>query len=367
LPLRACLLRSPLAGSSLRCAAFVVTALLALLAAATPAAAASATSWRAVIVGTTLHGGATTLITSDGTGSINITLKGVTPGHVPIVAVNPTACPAVAPDLFSFRLPAASLAGVSGGRNVLTAAEVRLYNADLSARIKLSIRVVTGDDQGCGDQLGAPSVGTARLMGMVAAVAAPYDLRYPVVNGIDPTVAASVDAVFLGNAMATLTSFTKDATAQGPPRSGAPPSSVTQTFSVSLSEPALLSLGELSTEYLAQAAHPIATLSTFTFDLRAGQRLTLAGLFRPGSPYLADLSTQSRARLRVLLHLPSLDSQIDAGTRPSASNFQAWQLVPSGLRITFAEYQVGPFYIGMPAIVIPWSSLPRSSYAPSGR
>src|ERR1019366_6556579 len=77
LPLRACLLRSPLAGSPVRRAVLVVTALLAAAAVATPAAAASATSWRASIVGTTLHGGATTLITSDGTGSIYITLKDV--------------------------------------------------------------------------------------------------------------------------------------------------------------------------------------------------------------------------------------------------------------------------------------------------
>jgi hypothetical protein len=356
-----------LAGSPVRRTAFVVTALLAVLAVVTPAAAASATSWRAAIVGTALHGGATTLITSDGTGSISIKLEGVTPGQVPMALVNPTLCPAAARDLFSFRLSAASVAGISSGRHVLTASEVKRYNADLSAGIKLSILVVTGDDKGCGVQLGAPSVGTARLMGAVAAVAALYDVRYPVVDGIDATAATALNAALLHNAMATVTSFTKDATAQGPPLVGAPPSSVRQTFSVSLSEPALLSLGELDTEYLAQAAHPIATLSTYTFDLRTGQRLTLADLFRPGSPYLSVLSVQSRARLRVLLHLPSFDSQIGAGTRPSASNFQAWQLVPSGLRITFAEYQVGPFFIGMPAIVIPWSSLPRSSYAPTGR
>jgi hypothetical protein len=341
----------------MRRAVFIVPALLAAFAFATPASAASATSWRATIVGAQLHGGATTVIAGNGTGSISVKLYDVTPGQVPIALVNPTACPTEAQDLFSFDLSAANAAGISTGRHALTSAQVTAYNAALSMQIKLSILVVTLDDKGCGDQLGAPSVGTARLTGTVAAVGATYDLRYPVIGGIDPIVAASINGFLAQDAQSTVTGFTQEAMDAGLPFNGNAPTLATQTFSVSLSQPALLSLGELYFQFNTGAAHPIAALSTDTFDLLTGHRLTLADIFRPGSGYLSVLSTESRARLRALLDDASLDSWIDMGTTPSAANFASWQLVPTGLRITFGEYQVGPYAIGMRAIVIPWASL----------
>src|SRR5271165_3849780 len=112
--------------SPMRRAVFIVPALLAAF--ATPASAASATSWRAMIVGAQLHGGATTVIASNGTGSISVKLYDVAPGQVPIALVNPTTCPTEAQDLFSFDLSAADAAGVSTGRHALTASQVKAYN-----------------------------------------------------------------------------------------------------------------------------------------------------------------------------------------------------------------------------------------------
>ena len=63
----------------MRSVGIVVAAILATFLIVAPVSATSATSWRATIVGTMLHGGATTLIRSDGTGSINVKLYGVTP------------------------------------------------------------------------------------------------------------------------------------------------------------------------------------------------------------------------------------------------------------------------------------------------
>ncbi len=348
---------------------FLAAALLATLVLATPVAAASASSWRATIVGGTLHGGATTLIRSDGTGTINVKVYGVTPGLVPVALVNPALCPVEAQDLFGFGLSAANAAGVSTGRHTLTAAEVKAYNAALSARTKISILVVTRDDKGCGDQAGAPAVGTARIQGSIPSVSAVYDIRYPVIGGIDATVATAVNGVLAADAQATITAFTQDATSAGVPSGGDPPSVANQTFSVSLSQPTLLSLGELYGEYLTGAAHGGADLRTWTFDLTTGHRITLAELFRPGSGYLNVLSTESRTRLRALFHDPSLDDFINPGTTPSVSNFRSWQLTTAGLKITFGEYQVAPYAMGMPSIVIPWTTLRpvlnlRSSAAP---
>ena len=87
---------------------FGVGAVLAGLLVAAPASAASATAWRATIVGATLHDGATTLIQSDGHGSINVSLSGVTPGQRVEVLVNPSACPDEGQDIFGFDLPPAT-------------------------------------------------------------------------------------------------------------------------------------------------------------------------------------------------------------------------------------------------------------------
>jgi hypothetical protein len=341
----------------MRRVAIALAALFAAFVVASPVAAASATSWRATIVGAHLHGGATTLIGSNGTGSINVTLSGVTPGDVVTVLVNPLACPEEAQQIFGFDLPAASSAGVAAGRLTLTARQVAAYDAALTRREPISILVVSQDDKGCGDQVGAPSVATARLQGTVAPVGATYDIRYPVIRGIAAGAAIDINDQLRADANASIAAFTTDATNEGPPPNGSGTSVATQTFSVSLSQPTLLSLGELYSEFLAGAAHPLAALSTDTFDLRTGAQIHLADLFRPGSAWLGVLSMQSRARLRTLFHDPSLDGTIDQGTAASAGNFAGWQLLPTGLRITFSEYQVGPYAIGMPSIVIPWASL----------
>jgi hypothetical protein len=281
----------------------------------------------------------------------------VTPGAAVAVQVDPGPCPNERQPLFGFGLPDASASGVTSGRHVLSPGEVRSYTAALRTRTRLSILVVTGDDRGCGDQVGAPFVGTARDTGVVPVVRATYDIRYPVITGVDGNVADTVNSVLKSDAAATIRHFQADAVSAGAPVRGLAPTSATQTFSVSLARPSLLSLGELYGQYNTGAAHPIATLTTFTFDLRTGHRYRLADLFRPGSRWLQALSTQSRRMLRARFHDASLDEFIDPGTTPSAANFSAWELLPSGLRITFQEYQVAPYALGMPSIVIPWSTL----------
>jgi hypothetical protein len=342
----------------MRRALFGLVAVLAALLVAAPVSAASATSWRATIVGTTLQGGATTIIQSDGHGSINVTLHGVTPGQKVAVLVNPLPCPEEAQQILSFDLPAASASGVASGRHTLTAAEVTAYNQALSRRTKISILVVDANDKGCGDQDGSPAVGTARIKGTVAAVGATYDIRYPVVSGLaTDAAAAAINHVLHHDADGGIASFSSEAIQAGKPMRDFSPSDAEQTFSVSLSQSNLLSVGVLFSWFFTSAAHPGAALSTYTFDTRTGALLKLSDLFRPGASYLPLLSSESRTRLRALFHDPTLDSFIDGGTTPSASNFTAWQLVPSGLKITFQEYQAVPYAFGMPSIVIPWSDL----------
>jgi Protein of unknown function (DUF3298)/Deacetylase PdaC len=321
--------------------------------------AASASSWRAVLSGTVIHGGATTLITNQGSASFSVRIYGVSPGTRPIADISPTSCGVGSQPIAVLRLGPADGSGMASGSRALTAAEVAAYRRALSLHATPSVLVVAqAGASACGNQIGAPSVGTGRLRGTISAVAAGYDLRYPVIGGVGAVIADGTNRVLRQEADSALAAFTAAATSGGKPSSGAAPSEATQTFSVSLSQPTLVSLGVLYYQYETGAAHGLASLSTFSFDLRTGHRLILADLFRPGSSYLGVLSSESRHRLRALFPNDALIAMaIDLGTTASSANFGGWQLEPNGLRITFGEYQVGPFSIGMPSIVIPWSSL----------
>ena len=53
------------------------------------------------------------------------------------------------------------------------------------------------------------------------------------------------------------------------------------------------------------------------------------------------------------------------GTEPTADNFDGWNLTDQDLVITFSEYQVAPYAMGMPHVSIPFASL-RTLLDPAG-
>ena len=106
-------------------------------------------------------------------------------------------------------------------------------------------------------------------------------------------------------------------------------------------------------------------LLTFNYDLATGRRLALADLFAPGAPYLERLSELSR---QLLLAQPDFDQLQDfvlPGTEPKVENFAGWTLTDQDLVITFSEYQVAPYAMGMPHVSIPFASL-RTLLDPAG-
>lgn len=316
---------------------------------ASPAAAASASSWRASISGEHLRGGATTLISSDGRGSVNVKVTGVPAGQPVAVSINLARCPTVGESLFSFLTSPATPAGVATGKGHLSHAQVTAYNAALTARTPLSVLAFTAGDTGCGDQVGAPRVGTARLRDS-AAGSWEYDVRYPVVSGIDAAVAARVNAELRGAAERTVAEFIEQATEAGGDPSSGGPSTATQTFSVSLSMPTLLSLVEHYVPEVIGQPHGDEQFLTFTFDLATGRRIELAELFRPGVAYLEVLSREAQPRLeRVIGPFAA------ALTGPNADNFRSWRLAATGLRFTFAQAQ--GFAVPNATITIPWRAL----------
>jgi hypothetical protein len=127
------------------------------------------------------------------------------------------------------------------------------------------------------------------------------------------------------------------------------PDDLTGEFTIAKQTESVVSFRLAFMTMISGAAHPSAWVHTRTYDIASGKRYELGDLFTAGSDYLTELSSQSRMLLRTSL---SEDSLIDAGTEPSADNFAGWALVPDGLEITFAQYQVAPYALGMPVIVI---------------
>ena len=335
--------------------AMTIVAFLALGSTASAATLASEASFRATLNGD-VSGGSTLLLTRDGGGSLSVKAYNVNPGSTATVGLAIGTCDTVGPSLISFTSGAASDAAVAVGWLRFSASQVAAVRRALGVNRPLSVRVLTAGATGCGEFAGHPAVGTGRLHGGVPGVSgASYDIRYPVVSGIGDDAAGIVNARLAQDATATVAGFASDARDAGQTIAGSGPSTATQTFTVSLSRPTILSLGELFIEFRTGAAHPFANLSTYTFDLTTGQLLKLSDILRPG--YLSILSSESRTRLRALLGGSSTTSVINSGTTPSAANFTGWQIEASGLRITFGEFQVGPHSVGLPSIVIPWSSL----------
>ena len=112
-------------------------------------------------------------------------------------------------------------------------------------------------------------------------------------------------------------------------------------------------------------AHPATNIETLTYALSTGERLDFGQLFTDPQAAVSILSQQSRDQLRKSLGGNYDQVVVEAGTTAVATNFSDWALTPAGLRVTFAEYQVGTFAAGMPAVLIPWSSL-RSVMKPEG-
>ncbi len=192
----------------MRRALFAATLLIVALAFPSVAGAASASSWRATLVGPSVHGSATTLIRSDGTGRFAVTLDGLAPGHEcrqrrssPRRAGTEHRRPAF--------LAVGSGFGVGPCRRESGAHRCRSRGVQRRAKRRdhpLSvIAVAAGSVLACAPEVGDPSVGTGRLRGTVAAVSAPYDIRYPVVGGIDEGAATEINGILEREAHATVT------------------------------------------------------------------------------------------------------------------------------------------------------------------
>ncbi len=195
-----------------------------------------------------------------------------------------------------------------------------------------------------------------------------YQLTFPKLQGLaDTSLQDSINADIRAAVGVIVDEFVigvKDFGVPPPPLADQK-SALEGDYEVARLDDGLASVSVRVSRFYAGAAHPGAVLLTFTYDLDTGRRLALADLFAPGAPYLERLSELSR---QLLLAQPGFDQVQDfvlPGTEPAAENFGGWTLTDQDLVVTFSEYQVGPYAMGMPHVSIPFASL-RTLLDPAG-
>ncbi len=141
-----------------------------------------------------------------------------------------------------------------------------------------------------------------------------------------------------------------------------PPLHITESleldYRVYYSDNRLLSLRLTHTVMAVGQMHPIDYYETINYDLNKGRLLRPADIFKRG--YLRSLSDNARRELREMYDLSySNDDWVKEGTRPIHDNFANWNIVPEGVLISFADYQVAAHAFGKPEMIIPYSALSR--------
>jgi uncharacterized protein len=108
------------------------------------------------------------------------------------------------------------------------------------------------------------------------------------------------------------------------------------------------------------AAHPNTDSTSFLWWLDRNRELTASDVFEPNSGWqqklvpLAIASLQSNADIKNTLWK---GDQLTKAVQQAVAYPSAWTLTRDGLTITFAQYAVGPYYVGMPSAHLPWTQL----------
>lgn len=107
--------------------------------------------------------------------------------------------------------------------------------------------------------------------------------------------------------------------------------------------------------YLSGMAHPYHYHRVLNYDLEAGKKIELNELFEPDANYLEVIATYCRKELNK--KFSDIQQMVIEGTAPTPGNYKNWNIQPSGLFITFDEYQVAPYSAGTQSVLVPYSVL----------
>lgn len=208
-----------------------------------------------------------------------------------------------------------------------------------------------------------PAISAGHLRGANASRGYRYDVAYPALAG-NRASTGQVDASIRSHALDMVKGFLSDIGGIEVVEP-AGPSELTATYSIALLTPELVSVRLLVSQYVSGAAHPLDGVVTLSYELSSGRELRLGDGFASTQRLLAILSSTARRDLKASLGGDYLPDVAGPGTRPAVENFASWALTGEGIEITFGEYQVGPYALGMPVVNVPWASL-RSLVDPAG-
>ncbi len=116
-------------------------------------------------------------------------------------------------------------------------------------------------------------------------------------------------------------------------------------------------------EMMLGAAHPNTTFKSMNFDLKTGDMLKLADMYKSNDNYLQTLSEAVRPKLVKFLY-PDLrkvnvkNSDVEwiyDGTKPVEKNFSIWNIYENNLLLTFPAYQVAAYVYGARTVTLPLS------------
>ncbi|HYC34318.1 MAG TPA: DUF3298 domain-containing protein, partial [Candidatus Paceibacterota bacterium] len=105
----------------------------------------------------------------------------------------------------------------------------------------------------------------------------------------------------------------------------------------------------------AGGAHGGTSITTLVFDARTGRQMKIEDIFI--GEYLDQLSEAAFVEVKKLDPEFKIYTFTEDGLRPIAENFSAWEITPAGFRLTFGDYQIGPYTAGRPEITIAWKEL----------
>jgi hypothetical protein len=149
------------------------------------------------------------------------------------------------------------------------------------------------------------------------------------------------------------TSFRTDAIAiPYDPNFGTNQSSLDITYQATYFQWSIISIYFGINYYMSGAAHPNGYSLVLNYDLLQGSQINLADLFLPGLDYLQAISDISTTTLSNEGRL-----EFPEGALPDEVNYKSWNITPTGLRITFDPYQVGPYAMGFQVVDIPYADL----------
>jgi hypothetical protein len=132
-------------------------------------------------------------------------------------------------------------------------------------------------------------------------------------------------------------------------------SSIELSYDITAGNASLISVNFGLLSDIEGAAHSNYHTIVLNYDLKNGKVLALVDLFKFDADYLQVLSDYC---IRNLTKREVSDAEwVQRGAGPEAENYQNWNLLPSGLLVTFDEYQVASRAQGIQEVFIPYAAL----------